>query len=101
MAHEQLIAEALATSALERLFDSTSRSDSALVRWLDEVSVPPPDLHVGGSSRFSGAIFVIRNRIRRALVFKHRDHNDAELHSEPPPQHPVIYEDDDEFPGFG
>ena len=110
MAHAKLIAEALTSAAIGELADRVFTPDSSLRRWLDEVSQPPEGVELNAHKTYTGVFYVLRNRIRRALVLEHRSEHRPGRGSGHPPDYlrrSTIdfprrhnFDDDDEFPGF-
>jgi hypothetical protein len=72
VAHTRLIAETLGAVALGEFFDRLWAEDSEFLRWLDEVSQPPSGVEVRSPRMFTGLLWVLGNRIKRAIVIEHR-----------------------------
>lgn len=109
--HTKLIAEALTSAALGEIAERIFTSDSGLRRWFDEVSQPPEDAKLQARKTYTGIFYVMRNRIRRALVLEHRTEGHAERGAARRPDYfrqstvgsprHIHLEEDDDFPGFG
>lgn len=97
------------SAAIGELTERLIQPNSEFCRWVDEVTEPPPDTEVHGRRHYSGILYVIRNRIKRALVFEHRSSREEREHHFDGCDDfgfrgsrfggPAGYED--EFPGFG
>ena len=109
--HTKLIAEALTSAVVGEIADRLFIPDSGLRQWLDEVSQPPEDAEVHARKTYTGVFYVLRNRIRRALVLEHRPDSPSDHQGRRRPEslRPSTmsyprrhhFEDDDEFPGVG
>lgn len=111
MAHlPRLIVETFGAAALSEVADRLLAKDSDLRRWLDEVSEPPRELQVHGRGKYTGLLYIVGNRIKRAFLLTHReDKVDEDLslsyrravHHIPDQRGYEGNYADDEFPGFG
>lgn len=67
-----VIGEALVATALVELGHRVFKPNSRFLKWADEISQPPDGLMIDGPDQFSGALFIVKNSIRRALLLEHR-----------------------------
>lgn len=67
-----VIVQELCVAVLHELAEGVLNGDSDASRWLDEVTRPPEDVSFQAPTHYSGLLFIVRNRIRRALVVDHR-----------------------------